>query len=159
MLIAWGRSGRVRRRLTSCATPWLLIQFHLQSSPHTVSPHFLTDEGQSSHSFPWWTESTLTELSPSRAEGGSARRAHGGKMAVVNMLTRFLFSGARWVWDGPGERISLAVEPSSHRSREGKWWRLTRHLRWKNEDVAHKKDKDYQWTASSGSLKLTNWNF
>lgn len=79
----------VQRRLTSGATPSLLIQFHLQSSSHIVSPHFLTDEGQSSHSFPWWTESTLTELSPSWARGrASAHWAHGGEMAVVNMLTR-----------------------------------------------------------------------
>lgn len=59
----------------------------------------------------------------------------------------------------PGELISLAVKDSSHKSREGKWWRLTRHLSWMNEDVAHEKDKDCRRTASSGPLKLTDVNF
>lgn len=59
----------------------------------------------------------------------------------------------------PGELISLAVKDSSHKSREGKWWRLTRHLSWTNEDVAHEKDKDCRRAASSGPLKLTDVNF
>lgn len=70
---------------------------------------------------------------------------------------RFPFLVARLV--RPGELISLSVKDSSHKSREGKWWRLMRHLSWINEDVAHEKDKDCRRTVSSGPLKLTNVNF
>lgn len=128
----------VQCRLTSCTTPSLLIQFHLQSSSHIVCPHFLTDEGQSSHSFPRWTKSTLTELSPSRA---SCRRRHIEiKVEKWQLLTcwhgHWIPFFAAWLVC-PGELISLAVRLSSHKSGGGshgddaslklnKWGRGTR---------------------------------
>lgn len=157
MLIAWGRSGRggapaYKRRHSFAinSIPSSIFSAHCVSTlPDRWRPIIAFVPLMDGVNFDWTFSLMGARPSALRIEP-----------TVEKWLLLTCWHGRRYpfflAWlVRPGEATSLAVERSSHKSREGKWWRLTRHFSWINEDVAHEKDKDCRRAVSSGPPKLT----